>query len=104
MRRCTGDPGEGSKRPAGAKRQKHEAEHFYSFICLGWGLTHVNWENLRRLHGEAGVQFKACCEAHQVICVQRWNFDLFGSWLARSENGIGLERFTQNQYGFVVMR
>ena len=116
LRRCSGDTGVGSScsfctwgcaddgARARAKRQKHEAEHFYSFICLGCGLTHVEWESLRRLHGDAGVQFKTCSEAHRVICVQRWHFDVFGEWLRRSGENFPLERFTQNQYGFVVMR
>ena len=116
LRRCTGDLGVGSScsfctwgcaddgARARSKRQKHEAEHFYSFICLGCGVTHVDWENLRRLHGDAGVEFKACSDNHRVICVQRWGWDVFVPWLARSAHDISVERFTQNQYGFVVMR
>ena len=116
LRRCTGDLGVGSScsfctwecaddgARARAKRQKHEVEHFYSFICLGCGLTHVDWENLRRLHGDAGVEFKACSDNHRVICIQRWGWELFVSWLARSGRDVSSERFTQNQYGFVVMR
>ena len=116
MRRCSGDTGVGSSclfytwgcaddgARARAKRQKHEVEHFYSFICLGCGLTDVDWENLRRLHGDAGVKFKTCSRNHRVICVQRWGWDVFVPWLARSAHDISAERFTQNQYGFVVMR
>ena len=116
-RKCWGDGGgratcsfcewrTSSGQPArfAAKRQKHELEHFYSVICVGCKLTHLGWEELRRLHKQfRSGNIDRCIEAHNLIVVRRWNFQGLLDWL-RNRPDLNPNSFEMNPHGFIFMK